>query len=966
MGGSKNIMSWGSGGKSDEPETQSDDADAPGEIAMGHEADTGDDWEDDLAEMVEPTSDRSWIAASLALLAIAAWTAFFVYAHFDAMQLGAGPAQWSEWISAWAPPVLVATALWLVALRLSRHEAARFKDAAQALAVEAERLENRLHTVNRELSLARDFIAAQSRDLESLGRLASERLSTNAETLAGLITDNGERIDSIAGVSTRALENMSKLRDELPVVANSARDVANQIGSAGNNAHEQLDQLVAGFERLNQFGQASEVQVEHLCGIVDGALSDFEARQRQHDEDARARMTALREQSEQLRVELDDHANATMGTLRRQSEAFSMQLSDARSELADVEDKAYARMRDQAEAMKADLAASRAEIELVEDVALAKLRDKVQAFNAELAQAQGGISQVEDEAADSLRQRLDEIMRLGNEASGRFDQDQDAAVTALQARLAGLETLSQELTEQVRAGEQQAAERWAEAIKQLEDDLQGALERIAQIDAGAIGNAKRRLEALFREAERLDQATDERQRKFYATLAEKAAETEAERDRQETELEERLAALDGRIAGRHATHLENMSELDRRGEELALRLTELGAHMQQLSNQGSDAGTEMSDALERLSTLLGDSRRSLGETHQAIEALTDASIRLLEIIQAGSKHSRTDLPEAIGVAEERLAGIEERTGSLGLIMSEASDKARSLSDYVLAATDASSTSLRDLEQIYAAIDQHGASQKQNLDSLNIALTALAESSEALSERTQGELRTAIVALQEAAREVLDELETNSSTVVQALAERIGEESGAAIDKSLKLHSVEAIGQMEQAAAHASGVGREAAIQLRDQLAKVAELTDHLEARVAQARERAQEQVDNDFSRRMALITESLNSNAIDIAKSLSEDVSDTAWKSYLRGDRGIFTRRAVRLIDNGTAREIAEIYEADHDFREHVSRYIHDFEAMLRSMLSTRDGNALAVTLLSSDMGKLYVALAQAIERLRS
>ena len=39
---------------------------------------------------------------------------------------------------------------------------------------------------------------------------------------------------------------------------------------------------------------------------------------------------------------------------------------------------------------------------------------------------------------------------------------------------------------------------------------------------------------------------------------------------------------------------------------------------------------------------------------------------------------------------------------------------------------------------------------------------------------------------------------------------------------------------------------------------------------------------------------------------------------------------------------------------------------MLRTMLSTRDGNALSVTVLSSDMGKLYVALAQAIERLRN
>ena len=55
----------------------------------------------------------------------------------------------------------------------------------------------------------------------------------------------------------------------------------------------------------------------------------------------------------------------------------------------------------------------------------------------------------------------------------------------------------------------------------------------------------------------------------------------------------------------------------------------------------------------------------------------------------------------------------------------------------------------------------------------------------------------------------------------------------------------------------------------------------------------------------------------------------------------------------------------DSDFRENVNHYIHDFEAMLRNLLSTRDGNALGVTLLSSDMGKLYVALAQGIERIR-
>jgi len=175
-----------------------------------------------------------------------------------------------------------------------------------------------------------------------------------------------------------------------------------------------------------------------------------------------------------------------------------------------------------------------------------------------------------------------------------------------------------------------------------------------------------------------------------------------------------------------------------------------------------------------------------------------------------------------------------------------------------------------------------------------------------------------------------------------------------------------IGKLEQAAARASGVGRDVTIQLRDQLVRVNELTGNLEHRVTRVRELAEEQINNDFARRMALITDSLNSAAIDISTALSTEVADTAWDAYLKGDRGIFTRRAVRLIDNGTAREIESLYNADDAFKANVSRYIHDFEAMLRSILSTRDGHALSVTVLGSEMGKLYVALAQAIQRLRS
>jgi hypothetical protein len=85
---------------------------------------------------------------------------------------------------------------------------------------------------------------------------------------------------------------------------------------------------------------------------------------------------------------------------------------------------------------------------------------------------------------------------------------------------------------------------------------------------------------------------------------------------------------------------------------------------------------------------------------------------------------------------------------------------------------------------------------------------------------------------------------------------------------------------------------------------------------------------------------------------LSNEVTDSAWAAYLKGDRGVFTRRAVRLIDNSEARSILQHYENEPEFREQVNRYVHDFEAMLRRILTDRDSSALGVTILSLGHGQ--------------
>ena len=274
--------------------------------------------------------------------------------------------------------------------------------------------------------------------------------------------------------------------------------------------------------------------------------------------------------------------------------------------------------------------------------------------------------------------------------------------------------------------------------------------------------------------------------------------------------------------------------------------------------------------------------------------------------------------------------------------------------------------LGEVTAINETVLTRAAEQEKRLANVRDILRAAQGDSDMLAGSIERRLAGAIAELEAAAHKAGADLSEATATEISALATRFGEETSTALARVIQGRGAQLIARLEEAMDSASSSARETAVQMRDQLAKIDELAGNLESRVGRARERAEEHVDSDFARRTALITESLNSTAIDVARILSSEVSESAWASYLRGERGIFTRRAVSLLDAADVRTVQHHYENNEEFRVHVNRYIHDFEGMLRQLLSTRDGNALGVTLLSSDMGKLYVALAQGIERLRT
>ena len=854
----------------------------PTETVAGEIRDTSFE-EDQFAEtewLEEEPAERSsaWIGKVLIAIAVIGWTGFFIWANLSAITVSPAPRQVAALVADWSVPVMVILVCWVLVSRTATREASRYGNVAAALSKETALLEQRLVTVNRELSLAREFLGNQSRDLEYLGRSASERISGHAESLQSLIAENGDHLNSIAATSETALENMRRLRGDLPVLANSAKDVSNQIVGAGRTAKDQLGALVAAFERLNEFGEASERQIDALLQRVDEALSAFSS------------------QADQLEA----IANERFATLAEGSDAI-----------------------------RSDLQAQEVE-------ALSALRARSLALRSELGEAHAEATTQEEASISAIRDRMETLRREAVEVASAVREGEDLAIGA-----------------------------WTRQIDQMKERLEKAVVEIKAIDDAALDSANTKLRDLFEQAEHVDARIAERNRQFEDDTA---ARTQALADAYDAiarQMNEQMALLDEAIGTRRDAQREQLAILAAEGDELAERINSLGLTFSKVAAHGHEAREALGGGIDALGNQLRSSREALEGTDEHIARLTDASVRLLELIQATAKKTGEELPKAMAISEASLEELELRADKVHVLLQDARSSGETLEGRMELIAGRIQHTIEEIGSFQIDFDGSATRQVEEVERLRTSLASLASDSDTFAKQVQGELQDALTALEGKARNALASIETDQAERISRLAEEIGSRSADAIDQALSEKTENALEELNAARDRSNVATREMAQNLRDQLARLNDLTSNLEARVAHARDKATDTIDSDFARRVALITESLNSNSIDIAKALSSEVTDTAWASYLRGDRGIFTRRAVRLLDSSEVREIASIYDSDSDFREHVNRYIHDFEAMLRTLLSTRDGNAVSVTILSSDMGKLYVVLAQALERLR-
>ena len=477
-----------------------------------------------------------------------------------------------------------------------------------------------------------------------------------------------------------------------------------------------------------------------------------------------------------------------------------------------------------------------------------------------------------------------------------------------------------------------------DSMRAIAGDTQEIVARIAA-DSGPelFGRANAVSEALAAIADRLNQ-------EIPAGLA--GVEAQAERTR------EALAPL-APLAGRVHASAEAAAERAAQTESTLARIGEGAA--------------EGEARLEALRLAAGDAHRivtRIGE--DSGPELTGRFDAVAETLAAIALRLNEELPTGLAGIESRAERTFETMSPLAPLAASVHASADAAADRLAHAEAAIGRQREALDSLLLRIEEGSAAGQGQLEALGVAAEAARDSAARIAAETGPELIEALLRVREAANQAAERARDAIAEVIPRSAASLGEASRQALALAVS-ETVEAeMAGLAAASQRALAAASEVSARLTRQLVGIGETAAMIEQRIDEDREEREAQDSENFSRRVALLIESLNSTAIDVTKILSNDVTDSAWAAYLKGDRGVFTRRAVRLLDNSEAREIVRHYDEEPEFREQVNRYIHDFEAMLRRILADRDGSPLGVTLLSSDMGKLYVALAQAIDRLRT
>jgi hypothetical protein len=429
-----------------------------------------------------------------------------------------------------------------------------------------------------------------------------------------------------------------------------------------------------------------------------------------------------------------------------------------------------------------------------------------------------------------------------------------------------------------------------------------------------------------------------------------------------------LSAIGSEAARALGRHLDGLVAQARELEE---RIAAQANATEQLAAAG-ERGFQLVD--KRIDHMAAATRSTLDDLHKRLDAITHAIAGLGEGVKEG-RSAVGQLDSAVGAVQQSSAAL------LDLLAASVPDKA-------VAASAAAETMAADVQKLIGGLDAAHAKAGALAEPVAAVRALLDEA----AQRFEGQREALAIAGQalvvelEQARQLIAEVEQSTEASSLAAATRL----------------VDALSRVRDVATQATGTMRDmldsVVAEARESLSaaagealkqgfveKIAEGTAEAEARARAAAERsaaslaalaeALKLVDTKSQARVqeladlgarelvaasALLTDRLASEAVSIASALGRPMDEDDWKRWRQGERGLFKRRALALLERQDHRDLKALIERDPDFAAAARRYTSGFEALL-DRLDAGAGHGLAALVRNSDSGRLAAALAEVL-----
>ncbi|WP_439532464.1 hypothetical protein [Polymorphobacter sp.] len=422
---------------------------------------------------------------------------------------------------------------------------------------------------------------------------------------------------------------------------------------------------------------------------------------------------------------------------------------------------------------------------------------------------------------------------------------------------------------------------------------------------------------------------------------------------------ESARAIAARLAELTETLAALAASLDRQAERAGHLVGQLAERVQAFDTQLAGSTTLGTESLTALTGGLADARAALDSLADPVAHNDTALAGITDRIATLDSH----VGQLFGRLDEQLPAAQPGLDDLGQRLARLHDDAAALAAPIEANADTLASAQHRMEIAAAALDAATAQLADHLARAEASLNGITRTTEdeALAATTQ--LIDSFGQVREIAAQAAGTMRETLSGVVA--------EAEAALDRAGTTRAATAFGMpirselaaLEAAQTRAAAAAQAAAERVSERLLSLTGTVSSIEHHFDKRQTELDIRDRMDLVKRATGLLTALQSQSIDLARLLALDIEDQAYDAWLDGDRSRFLRHlALGIGEDGSGnvgRAISRHLVHDRAFRTEAARYVEDFEALIAHVMQDRQGRTLAATLLASDPGKLYIALAQ-------